>query len=349
MPKSPDFFIVSSGRAGSTLLQSILNANEQLYIPQESDFVARAYPFFHEKSVFGESDYAQLTSLFCATSQSNGWGMSQQYILDYLNREKPQSYADVFSKICEAYHTSQQSQSLKWGIKRPVLIASLDRIKKTYPQAKIVHIHRDGRDVHLSYRRLNTKGEIKFGPSSVVTSALYWVDGLRRVESFLENTPSDSQDIFEVSYENLVRQPKVTVEKLCRFLEIEFAPPMVERFNQADKRKQVAPAELMSSIHKKIGQGLDPNNTEKYLTQMSRVQTLLFELLTAPYLRKYNYPLKFRWTVSWLFFPLRRVLYFSARSFNDIRYAKRDKRFYNASLAKTDNLLLAPKAHHQAL
>lgn len=49
--KYPKSFVASSGRAGSTLLQALLNASEQLYIPQESDFIARAYLFFKDKQL----------------------------------------------------------------------------------------------------------------------------------------------------------------------------------------------------------------------------------------------------------------------------------------------------------
>ena len=47
--KLPTLFIVSSGRSSTNLLASILNASEQIYIPYESDFIARAYPHYQHK------------------------------------------------------------------------------------------------------------------------------------------------------------------------------------------------------------------------------------------------------------------------------------------------------------
>ena len=95
--KKPEVFIVSSGRSGSTLLQSLLNSSEQIYIPQESDFIARAFPFFENKSSYVTDDYKVLASMFCSTSQDDGWGFKQQDIFQALEKEKPNSFADVFN------------------------------------------------------------------------------------------------------------------------------------------------------------------------------------------------------------------------------------------------------------
>lgn len=66
-------FIVSSGRSGTTLLRGILNASNQIYIPHESEFIARAYPFYNNKQNFNEDDYQKIVKIFVKTSQNNGW------------------------------------------------------------------------------------------------------------------------------------------------------------------------------------------------------------------------------------------------------------------------------------
>ena len=57
------------------------------------------------------------------------------------------------------------------GMKAPVLIACLDRIGAVFPQAKILHVVRDGRDVYLSYRQVHKSSPEKFGPKGILTAA----------------------------------------------------------------------------------------------------------------------------------------------------------------------------------
>ena len=326
--KLPSIFIVSSGRSGTTLLASILNASKQIYIPYESDFIARAYPYYQHKKHFQEDDYKQIIKLFQVTSRQEGWGISQDYLLSCLKDSSPQTFAEVNSVICAAFHQQEKTENLLWGIKMPVLIASLERIRRVCPQAKIVHIVRDGRDVYLSYRKVHDTSEIKFGPRGVVENALYWVDGLRRIEQFRKIYPNSQ--IYELRYAELLNDPAKELKKLCQYLDIEYQPSMHEDFNSLERNTKVAPEHFMQSIHKKLQGGLDPSNTKKYLSKMSSFEQMTFELIAIPYLIKYDYEIKYPFLNIVLFNPLRGLLYFLARRFNDWRYAQRDRKMYRS-------------------
>lgn len=322
----PKIFIVSSGRAGSTLLQSLLNASQQIYIPQESDFIARAYPFFAHKTDFSKSDYIILISMFCSTSQDDGWKMSEELLLDYLLKYKPQTFGEIFSRICEAFHRSKGTQDIMWGIKRPVLIASLDRIFSVYPDAKIIHICRDGRDVYLSYKAIHEKSNTKFGPKGILSNSLYWSNGLRYVEEF-QKTKFKSK-IHEVKYENILSNPEDTVKNVCNFAGIEYSPAMIESFSKVNANRPVASDNLMNSIHSKISKKIDSKNSGKYINEMSRLQIFIYELVAVPYLRKYGYTLQYAFLDSSIFAVFRYILFYLARKVNDFRYSRRDKECY---------------------
>ncbi|MGF1535447.1 MAG: sulfotransferase [Elainellaceae cyanobacterium] len=338
MTKHPEVFIVSSGRAGSTLLQSLLNATGQIYIPQESDFIARAYPFFYKKEKFYHEDYKKIASIFRITSQDKGWGMDESHIVEHLKQHNPQTLANVFSEICELLHSRMGTRDLMWGIKRPVLIANIDRILSTYPNAKIVHIYRDGRDVFLSYKSIHDSSPIKFGPKGIFTNALYWIDGLRRVEEFRNSTKEEKskRHVFEIKYEEIITNPEHTLKQLCSFIEIDYDPLIIENFYKEDVQKRVAPRDLMSSIHAKLSGKLDLNNVGKYLKKMNKREVFFYELLASPYLEKYGYEVKYSVASSNLFRPFRRLSYYVARQINDIRYERRDKRVFDC-VSKSSN------------
>lgn len=322
--KLPSVFIVSSGRSGTSLLTSILNASQQINIPYESDFIARAYPFYNDKTDFNQKDYHQIVKLFKQTSEPKLWGMSEEYLLSILENKKPQTFIQFFSVICEAYHKSIGTEHLIWGVKAPVLIASIDRIIKVNENAKIFHIVRDGRDVYLSYKNVHDQSKIKFGPKGLVANALYWIDGLRRIEEFGKNY----SNIYEFSYEDMLNYPQEEFKKICQFIGIEYIPEMHENYFQSQTNQELISSKFMNSIHTKLKGGLDPTNTRKYLTKMSRKELFFYEFIAYSYLKKYGYDTHFSSLYSKLFSPLRLMIYFLARRFNDLRYRNRDYRFY---------------------
>lgn len=324
--KLPAVFIVSSGRSGTTLLASILNASEQIYIPYESDFMARAYPHYQAKTIFTEDDYRDLFRIFKLAAKEDGWELSEDQVVSHLKKRSPQSFADVNAVIYEIFHQQEKTTDLMWGIKAPVLIASLDRIHEVCPNAKIVHIIRDGRDVYLSYKKVHETSDIKFGPKGVIENALYWIDGLRRVEDFVKL--NSNEQLYELRYDELLSDSEATLAKLCQFIGIEYRSTMHEDFNALERNKKVAPKHFQKSIHKKLHGGLDPKNTKKYLTAMSRLEQIKFELVAIPYLVKYGYEPVFPILNMPLFSCLRIFLYFFARQFNNLRYDKRDRKIY---------------------
>lgn len=316
-------FIVSSGRSGTTLLRGILNASNQIYIPHESEFIARAYPFYNNKQNFNEDDYQKIVKIFVKTSQNNGWGMAKEYLISYLKERAPQSFADVNSVIYEAYLEQQGLENLQWGIKAPVLIASIERIFEVFPEAKIVHVVRDGRDVSLSYRKIHENNKFQFGPKGIVATALYWIDGLRRVEELHDSS------IYELQYENLLSRPEVEVKKLCTFLDIDYDSSMHENYQHSNTNKNLILEKHKQTIHTKIENGIDSTNTKKYLSNMSKFDRFMFELIAVPYLDKYQYSIEFQFLRTKLFMPLRGFAYFGARQFNNWRYHKREIRMYD--------------------
>jgi hypothetical protein len=353
--KSP-VFIVSSGRSGTTLIRSILNASDQIYILHESDFLARAYPLYSDRHSFEMEDYEKIVKLFAKTSESSGWNMSPTYLLSCLKEKNPQDFAGVNYSLYEAYIKEKGLENVALGIKTPVLIAHLDRIFKVFPEAKVIHLVRDGRDVYLSYQNIHKNSPVKFGPKGLLTMALFWIDGLRRLEgiatkSGFKNTESsphprplshwergagggvrtnkvaDGQDkIYECRYEDLLNDPENTLKDLCNFLDIEYRSSMHEDYQNAAINQESLLQGFQKIIHAKLQTGIDASNQQKYLKEMSKRDRLIFELLTAPYLAKYQYPLEFLLTNTPFLSPLRSLLYFSARQYNNWRYRRRDRR-----------------------
>lgn len=250
-------------------------------------------------------------------------------IVDTLLQSDASSFADVNDSIYEKYLSIRGHKNKRWGIKRPAMIASLQKILDVYPNAMIVHVFRDGRDVYLSYKKVHEYG-FRWGPSGVFRTGLYWVDGLRRVESIRRVLP---HQLYELQYEALVSDSESEMQRVCSFLGINYDVSLISGDDQ-DRNKNIITNEHRLTVHKKIFKPIDRKNIYKYKREMTATQLFLFELAAAPYLRKYGYELIFPVLANKLFRPVYLILYLAARAFNNVRYARLDRIQYRRALRR---------------
>jgi hypothetical protein len=323
-------FIVGLGRSGTTLLRNLLNASNQIHFPYESDFIARAHPSLCKRQSFSEDDYSKIAKAFSDRSQKNGWHMKESYLTSCLNKRRPQTFSDINAVIYESYLEQEGLENLQWGIKTPVLIQNLDRIIEVFPNAKIVHIVRDARDVYLSYKNINENGvsDEKFGPRNVVESALFWVDGVRKVEEFSSDSKSSSEALYELRFEDLLEDVDCSLTNVFSFLGMNYDPAIPESYldHKGNQKLLCLQKYHEGTVKSRLREGIDKANTAKYLNKMTRLERFIFELIAIPYLKKYGYLTEFDFLSSPSLSSIREILYFAARKFNSYRYRRRDEK-----------------------
>jgi len=105
----------------------------------------------------------------------------------------------------------------RWADCTPAHLLFLPLIKKTIPDALIVHIIRDGRDVTASLRRIGWIRPLPWDRSRpILPPALFWqwqVSKGRRYGQAL------GADYMEVHYEDLVQNPRETLARIGKFIE----------------------------------------------------------------------------------------------------------------------------------
>ena len=110
----------------------------------------------------------------------------------------------------------QQQGVQRWAECTPEHLLYLERIKETIPDALIIHIIRDGRDVALS---LEKGGWIRpFGwhqTQRLMVAGLYWE---WIVSKGRESGRKLGEDYYEVHFEDLVLEPRETLARLGNFI-----------------------------------------------------------------------------------------------------------------------------------
>ncbi|MEE9119348.1 MAG: sulfotransferase, partial [Calditrichia bacterium] len=154
--KKGPIFIVGSARSGTTLLQRMLRSHPRISSPTgESTFII---PLYRNATAFG--DLNKIENVRCVLQEMHRINSNyletdfywQRFDIDTLSREFhaegrnsiPKVIAGIFEK------NTRLEGKMRWLDKSPYYILHLRTILEIFPDAKIIHIIRDGRDCALS-------------------------------------------------------------------------------------------------------------------------------------------------------------------------------------------------------
>lgn len=115
----------------------------------------------------------------------------------------------------------------RWGDKTPTHALRMIPIAGLLPEARFIHLIRDGRDAVVSLRRQ------WFAPArDIAALAADWRD-------FVTKTRADGRRLphfLEVSFESLLANPEAELRRICEFIELPFHPAMLRHHERAEQR-----------------------------------------------------------------------------------------------------------------
>ena len=88
-----------------------------------------------------------------------------------------------------------------------------------WPDARFIHLVRDGRDVCLSIEAYGWTG-------NAYTAADWWIDAERSWDNLCREVPADHR--FEVRFEELIERPEAALESICQFLNLDYSSQMLD-------------------------------------------------------------------------------------------------------------------------
>lgn len=219
------FFIIGTGRSGTTLLQAMLSSHSQLLVPPETRFFALFDPAKH----FTDPLFDELVEKYLRSCTQHWWWLDLGLDSDAFRGEVHKgmrSSREIFLWMLQQLPTG--SGKSKVGEKTPGHWMFADRLLAWFPQAKFIHICRDPRDVVVSLRN-----QCWWIPKSVMSSAMYCRMALEELKLLAQKL--GPQRFFVLRYETLVGQPESELRRLCRFLGEDYEPGML-RFHERQER-----------------------------------------------------------------------------------------------------------------
>jgi hypothetical protein len=218
--RAPFPFVVGVPRSGTTLLRIMLDAHPDLAVPPETYFITASH-------ALGRGDRARRRFLARVTSRPS-W---PDFHIDPQQLERALGELEPFT-IAEGLRCFYGMYAARYGKSRfadktPVYHDRMPLISALLPEARFVHIIRDGRDVALSWRKS------WFAPSqNISVFARLWQHGVRTAREDSTRVPH----YLEVRFEDLIEHTERELRRICAFLELPFADAMLRYYEGSSKR-----------------------------------------------------------------------------------------------------------------
>lgn len=285
-------FIVGAPRSGTTLLAAVLGAHSRLSCGPETYFfmqlpsmkkllfyrLFRFLPRAKAQLLCARRSWPDAAVDFLFSIHNSGkpvptnYGFSKEDIFQYLRRCPP-SIPAILASLTEQFMHNRGKE--RWVEKTPGHLIRVREIRRHFPNAPIVRIVRDPRDVALSIRN------VPWGPNSFLGALIFWLKYDEVSYPFFENDPR----CHTIRYEDLIYSPEGEIEKVCRFINAPFEEAML------DTTRSYADVNRVNEPWKeKVQRPFDKSRVRVWEKKLEPQDNQLAESFLGGRLRYYGYP-----------------------------------------------------------
>ncbi|WP_082674000.1 sulfotransferase [Thiohalocapsa sp. ML1] len=270
-------FLFGMDRSGTTLLAMMVGAHPEIAVPLATtgmwyEFADRLGNYHNLRT---SGDLQRIVNDVAEHERIRLWRTE----LD-LARIVSDVHEGGIESVVAAFHKeyARQKQKRCWANSD---IATLDQMHRAYhwfPNARFVHIIRDGRDVALSNQTT------PYGRGNIYECAEKWTASLRTNLRMGAILGSDHYHV--VRYEKLILDAEQTLTQLCGFIGVPFSREMLNYGASVDERVPQEKQWLWPALK------LPPqaSKVERWRHEMTVTQRIVFERIAGPLLKELDYP-----------------------------------------------------------
>lgn len=233
MPGTAPIFVGGTGRSGSTIVGHLLDHHPDVTLtrPMEVRFIsgndgvldalaiAQRKPGRAREAAERAADRILNRWYFRAQDVGLHTAIDQDTLNAWIN-----GYLELFSsdphtattvlvhRVMDAVAASINAE--RWVDTTPANARKADRLHWVYPDARIIAVHRDGRDVAASFVNQS------FGPDDVFVALQQWADRTRKIHRAVQAAPEGTILEFDL-VDLVVHRRQETIETLLRFLALD--------------------------------------------------------------------------------------------------------------------------------
>ena len=288
-------FVVGNSRSGTTMMGRILGKHRDVYTFGELHFFGQlCAPSF--SSELPKADALKLAAALCCV-QREGYrthGNPRRFLkeaavfLDGLTAY-PETPARLFSTFLR-HEAAENGKTIPCD-QTPRNVFYIKDILELYPEARVINMIRDPRDVLLSQKR---KWKRRFlGGSDMPMKETFrdWVNYHPITISHIWRTAVNAADQFanhervtSIYFEELLTHSETTVKHICNFANISYADTMLQVPQVGSSVGADRPQEL----------GINPHRAHSWRSgttggELSSTEVYLNQTITAALMKKHNY------------------------------------------------------------
>jgi sulfotransferase family protein len=229
---NPYVFIVGCARSGTTLLQHVLDAHPRIAVMPQAHWIyglGKHYTGMRPERTVKED----IVPALLKDPEFADLGITGDQLLTLMREDQHPAYLTFVRRVFDLYGKREDKELV--GNKTPGLVRRLESVHELWPEARVVHIIRDGRDVFLSMKNRPLRrrlSRVRVGPTEdpVARIGLWWelsVQMGRNAGKML-----GPRLYHEVPYETFVTRPTEACAQLCTFLEIPFSEAMLKFYEK---------------------------------------------------------------------------------------------------------------------
>jgi hypothetical protein len=286
--RPPVPFIVGVGRSGTTMLRLMLDAHPDLAIPPETHFVPDLIDAI-EAGATPERAVETMTAV-------RQWGDLHTEPADVVARWRQLDEFTPGAALRSFYEMyAERRNKPRYGEKTPAYVKNMIKIEAAMPEARFIHVIRDGRDVALS-RWKRTLGDKDPAPAGQVAET--WQRRIRRAQRHGRKV----SHYLELRYEDLVTDTEPNLRRIADFLELPWNPVMLTYYEHAAERmaemardlpaidgKPTRPGEERMQAHAMTQKPPDPSAMYRWKEKMSPQDVAAFDAAAGELLSDLGY------------------------------------------------------------
>ncbi len=280
----PAIFMIGTQRSGSNMFRLMLNQLGDVAAPHPPHVMERFTPLL---PLYGDlndqANFALLVEDVCRLVELNPvpWeGVDLEDRGEVIARCKENSLVAIYGAV---YDIMAEANGAKhWLCKSLANVRFLPELERYFPDAKFLHLYRDGRDVAVSFRK------VIVGEKTFYNVAKAWEKDQQLALGLRQRI--DESRLFSVSYEQLTDKTEIMLQRLCEFLDVEYTDAMMH-FNESAEATRTARSG--GSMWGNVRRPVMRNNTRKFFREAKREDYRIFELVSGELLDLLGYELVF--------------------------------------------------------
>ncbi len=239
MSKPSKIFVLGYGRSGTTMMGRILGNHPEVYMFRELNFFEKLWDRKQDQELTGPQAPDLAARLICINRY--GFGISKD--LSEFMEKAQEIVANIQDKVItpiEVYESFLEYTTAEYGKsipceQTPGYVFYLPEILDLFPEAKIIAMIRDPRDVLVSRKKKWRQFSLRTDPVPFnrtlrtwahyhpVSSSYLWKSAVKAAQPYV-----DSGQVLQVRFEDVLQNPDETLQMICDFIGISFDENMLK-------------------------------------------------------------------------------------------------------------------------